>query len=211
MSGTTNGLGYTPYQARTTWYMQSFQVGPTALHKSVMEDGSTELGVMEFGPQESKRRFWTYATNGMSERRMPCVQEPHGDPKFRLELLGYCENRADWVVKLLEAMACYPFQHGLGFAIGHTIPVSAPRPRLWDGYLLVQPLMERGEFNPMAIDVGIGDDWIFFAQVLGLVGKELDFGISKGGPALEKRIRAACSEDELATTCFLDRKRKPLI
>jgi len=42
----------------------------------------------------------------------------------------------------------------------------------------VQP----AKFNPLPIDVGIGDDWIFFAEVLGLKEDELQRAIEIGGP-----------------------------
>jgi len=42
----------------------------------------------------------------------------------------------------------------------------------------VQP----AKFNPLPIDVGIGDDWIFFAEVLGLKDVELRRTIEIGGP-----------------------------
>jgi hypothetical protein len=93
---------------------------------------------MEFKPVRKPPRdrdFWTYVTNGMSERRMPCETEPHGDPKYRIELLAYSGSKAEWVVKLLQSMAVYPFEYRSGFAPWHTIPVNAPQPRLWDGYL----------------------------------------------------------------------------
>lgn len=205
-------LGYTSYQGRTTWLLPHFSV-PKEVHSFEMEDGKTQLGVMEFAPAHDRvqRSFWTYATNGMSERRMPCKNEPHGDPKFRVELIGYASNQADWVIQLLHAMAMYPFQQKSGFVVGHTLPVDAPQPRLWDGYLLVNPLLEPEDFNPMAIDIGIAD-WIFFVQVFGLVGPELEFGIEEGGPALIDRIRSRCttSEDK-ARISFLDIKRKPIL
>jgi suppressor of fused protein SUFU len=176
-----------------------------------MEDGVTPLGIMVFEPVEGERPFWTYATNGMSERRMPCENEPHGDPEYRIELLAYSGSQAEWVVKLLQSMAVYPFEHRSGFALGHTIPVDAPQPRLWDGYLLAGPFLEDKEFNPLAIDIGIGEDWVFFLQVFGLLQPELDVGIAEGGPKLWKQFRDRWSNSELLMASMLDCKRKLLI
>src|SRR5215470_6708632 len=105
-------LGYTAYQARTQWYLNHW--GPPAfVRESVMEDAQTKFGVMGFAPvapDEEGRHWWTYATNGMSERRMPCLEQPHGDPAHRLELVTYSNSRSDWVSDLLVEMAKYPFE-----------------------------------------------------------------------------------------------------
>jgi hypothetical protein len=200
------------YGGRSVWCLKNFGSGPKKIHAGMMEDGLTKLGVMEFEPsKQDSRPFWTFATNGMSERRMPCIEEPHGPPEMRLELMAYSSDRADWIIELLRAMAVYPFQYRTGFVIGHTIPVDSPKPRLWDGYLLASPLLEPEEFNPVAIDIGIGEDWVFFAQVFGLVQKELNFALKRGGPALEERIQKDCSKEELIAVSCLDRKRKSLI
>lgn len=204
---------YTSYQGRTLWLLPRFSV-PKQIHPFEMEDGKTKVGVMEFAPFDLdgiQRTHWTYATNGMSERRMPCRNEPHGDPKFRIELIGYSSSKADWVIKLLHALTLYPFQHESGFSVGHTLPVDAPRPRLWDGYLLVNPLLEPDDFNPLAIDIGI-EDWVFFVQVFGLVGPELAYGIDQGGPALINRIRRVfTSREEMTKASCLDQKRHSIV
>ena len=54
---------------------------------------------------------------------MPCIEEPHGDPSHRLELITYARASADWIVGLLTEMARYPFAHRSGFAIGDISPV----------------------------------------------------------------------------------------
>jgi hypothetical protein len=147
-----------------------------------MEDGRTKLGIMAFPPNNKGRSWWTIATNGMSERRMPCIENPHGDPRNRLELITYARASADWICELLIEMARYPFEHRSGFAIGHTLPVTPKPGNLWSGYLLLSPKLEPEEFNPLPIDVGIGDDWIFFAEVMGLKADELQQAIDIGGP-----------------------------
>src|SRR5262245_36338186 len=128
----------TMYQTRTGWYIANFGP-PRDLYISVMEDDSTELGVLEFPPSIHRGRgFWTYATNGMSQRRMPCEAEPHGDPTIRFELLAYCYGQTPWVVTLLRELAAYPFLHCSGFAVGHTISVEADNQR-WSGFLIGMP------------------------------------------------------------------------
>ena len=136
-----------------------------------MEDQATSLGVMVFPPggenSPAARPFWTYATNGLSERRMPCRVPPHGDPADRLELLAYTLSYAEWVERLLAELAAYPFVHGSGLAIGHTLPVQPGAENPWHGYLITQPRHEGPEFNPLAIDIGF-DDWVSYGQVVGL-------------------------------------------
>lgn len=173
--------GYTAYQARTQWYMNHWRL-PAFVRESTMEDGRTKLGVMAFPPKVGGRDWWTYATNGLSERRMPCLEKPHGDPRHRLELVVYAQDSADWIVDLLAELARYPFQHRCGLAVGHTLFVTPKPGDLWAGYLVSAPQLETEEFNPLAIDVGIGDDWIFFAAVMGLKADELQRAIEVGGP-----------------------------
>src|ERR1044071_2116112 len=103
-----------------------------------MEDGQTKLGIMAFAPGKG-REWWTFATNGMSERRLPCIEEPHGDPSHRLELITYARESADWICELLTEMAGYPFEHRSGLTNGHTLPVTPKRGNLWSGYLLLSP------------------------------------------------------------------------
>ncbi len=76
------------------------------------------------------------------ERRMPCIEDPHGDPRHRLELVTYARASADWICELLAEMARYPFSHRSGFAIGHTLPVTAKPGNLWSGYLILSPKLE---------------------------------------------------------------------
>lgn len=172
---------YTAYQARTQWYMNHWGV-PASIREELMEDGQTKLGIMSFPPNKRGRGWWTFATNGMSERRMPCIEEPHGNPNHRLELMTYARESADWICELLISMARYPFENRSGFAIGHTLPVTPKAGNLWSGYLLLSPKLEPEEFNPLAIDVGLGEDWIFFAEVMGLKTDELQRAIAIGGP-----------------------------
>ncbi len=156
---TTPKLGYTAYQARTQWYTTHWGI-PAFVREALMEDGRTKLGILAFSPNNQGRSWWTFATNGMSERRMPCVEEPHGDPSHRLELVTYAHASADWICELLVEMARYPFEHRAGLAVGQTLPITPKPHNLWSGYLLMLPRLEPEEFNPLAIDVGIGDDWI---------------------------------------------------
>jgi len=187
---TTERLGYTAYQARTQWYMNHW--GPAAfVREALMEDGCTKLGVMAFPPvarNREGRSWWTFATNGMSERRMPCVEDPHGDPSHRLELVTYARAAADWISELLIEMARYPFEHRSGLTVGHTMPVTPKPGNLWAGYLLLFPRLEPKEFNPLGIEVGIGSDWVFFAEVMGLKADELQLAIEFGGPQFASKF-----------------------
>jgi hypothetical protein len=201
----TPKLGYTAYQARTQWYMNHWGL-PAFVREAMMEDGRTKLGIMAFAPNDKGRNWWTFATNGMSERRMPCVEEPHGDPSHRLELVTYARASGDWICGLLTEMARYPFEHQSGIAIGHTLPVTPKPGNLWSGYLILSPRLEPEEFNPMAIDVGIGDDWIFFAEVMGLKADELRQAIEVGGP----EFTAACVSD-VGDTLAIDVDRPSLL
>ena len=181
-------IGYTTYQGRSEWYIRRWGK-PIRVKKTFMEDGTTRLGIMTFAPgsDRSIKPHWIYATNGISERRMPCERRPHGDPSHRIELVACAREASDWVAELLIEMAHYPFHHRSGLNIGHTVPVT-PRPgNLWDGYLLSWPLCEPDDFNPLAIDIGI-EDWVFFAQVIGLKTDELDVAMRIGGPAFMKRV-----------------------
>jgi hypothetical protein len=205
---------YTGYQARSFWYTKFFGV-PVEIHKNVMEDGKTKLGIMEYAPIQNEllvRSHWTYATNGMSERRMPCQEEPCGDPRIRIELVVYSGARAPWIIQLLSVMARYPFVHRSGFATNQTMPVTDPNPQLWDGYLLATPPCEPEEFNPLAVDIGIGDDWVFHLQVVGLKSPELMFAIENGGQAFaESYLALHDSEDEMNELLYLDRYRESLM
>ncbi|HEX5223098.1 MAG TPA: suppressor of fused domain protein [Verrucomicrobiae bacterium] len=174
-------LGYTSYQARTQWYMNHWG-SPESVRGALMEDGRTKLGIMRFAPAStSDRRHWTFGTNGMSERRMPCVAWPHGDPSHRLELIAYANNPCDWISDLLVELAHYPFLHQSVLAVGHTLPVSQKTGNLWSGYLLARPRFEPEEFNPLAIEIGFGSDWVFYAELLGLKADELRVAIEIGG------------------------------
>ena len=178
-----------------------------------MEDASIKLGVMVFPPRAASaglpaRAHFIYATNGMSERRMPCRVEPHGRPDWRVELLAYTSVEAPWVAELLIEMARYPFIHGSGFAIGHTLPVQAGAQNLWHGYLLTKPRLEPATINPLVIDIGIGPDWVFHVQVFGLVGAELEEAIKIGDPAFAERYLPTTLPRE---TSFLDLRRKSVM
>ena len=199
------------YQARSLWCMQHWGP-PSHLRKEQMEDGMTKLGIMLFPPTPATAGFagrghFTYATNGMSERRMPCREEPHASPEFRIELVAYTRSEAPWVSDLLLEMARYPFLHGSGFAIGHTLPVQVSARDLWSGYLLSKPRLESETFNPMPIDIGIGEDWTFYAQVFGLLEHELEEAIDLGGPAFEALHLPHTLPEE---TSFLDIRRRPV-
>ncbi|MBI4616102.1 MAG: suppressor of fused domain protein [Planctomycetes bacterium] len=170
---------------------------------------------MEFAPVDNDllaRPGWTYATNGMSERRMPCQEEPHGDPSFRTELVVHTASRAPWVVDLLAEMARYPFVHKSGFAPNQTIPVGSSRPRLWDGYLLLIPPTEPEEINPLAVDIGIGEDFVFHLQVIGLKRRELGFAMEHGGPEfVERHLASLGTGKALREILYLDRLRDSLL
>lgn len=198
-------LGYTGYQARTQWYMNHWGA-PAFVREALMEDGRTKLGIMAFPPVASTRNWWTFATNGISERRMPCIEEPHGDPARRLELITYASDSADWISELLIEIARYPFEHRSGLAIGHTLPVTSKQGNLWSGYLLLRPRLEPEEFNPLGIDVGIGNDWVFFAEVMGLKGDELRLAVELGGPEFTTKVvtgRAELLAIDVDRTTFL--------
>ena len=181
----------------------------------MMEDSQTKLGIMEFAPrqdEEVSRPFWTYATNGMSERRMPCENQPHGDPRFRTELIAYSLNSADWIVDLLHEIALYPFNHRSGLAIGHTMPVQQDQSSQWSGYLLCDPLFEPEDFNPLPIDIGIEPDWVFFVQIAGLLDSELKMGISDGGSAIAEKLKARHAQSRAGQSpAFLDISRKAVL
>jgi len=183
-------LGYSTYQGRSQWYMNHWGL-PESVRETVMEDPAVKLGVMLFGPDQtepSRRPYWTFATNGMSERRMPCLSEPHGEPEHRLEILAYSTQPVDWVADLLVEIARYPFRHLSGFWIGHTMPVIPKDGTLWRGYVLTWPRLEPEEFNPLGIDIGIGHDHVFFGQVIGLKPDELDVAIEMGGPSFMENV-----------------------
>jgi len=189
---TETKLPYTSFQARTQWYMSRW--GPPAfVRKFLMEDGRTVVGVMAFPPMatdSNARNWWTFATNGISERRFPCVEEPHGKPAHRLELIAYANAAADWIPGLLVELGRYAFEHRSGLAVGHTIPVIPKPGNMWSGYLLIRPRLEPDEFNPLGIDIGIGDDWVFLAEIVGLKDDELRLAINVGGPEFAKSVLA---------------------
>ncbi len=197
---------YSGYQGRSFWYMKYFGV-PIDIHKSLMEDGKTRLGVMEFGPVQNerlRRSHWVYATNGMSERRMPCEEKPHGEIR-NFETEPDCLFRfasAPWIIELLSSMAHYPFVHRSGFMANHTIPVTNPNPHLWDGYLLLAPPAEPEEINPLAVDIGIGADWVFHLQIIGLKMPELEFAIKNGGSDFAANNLARFGGNEETQTIF---------
>jgi len=143
---------------------------------------------------------------------MPCLEQPHDDPRFRLETVAYASSDAPWVVDLLLELARYPFVHGSGLSIGHTVPVNAPGQNPWCGYLLARPVWEPEGFNPLAIDIGLGDDWVFFAQPIGLLDDELKLAIEIGGPAFGKQLGfAPGAEPSIASRTLLDLRRGSLL
>jgi hypothetical protein len=147
------------YGVRSVWYLKHFG-SPLNIHESQTNDGP-RLGIMEFEPQadrEQKRMFWTYATNGMSERAMPNEFEPKSPAGRRLELIAYSRQKAPWVVNLLSDFARYPFVHRCGLYFGHTVPVASGGRTLWSGYVLAPPPCEVEEFRPLGLDWGIAPD-----------------------------------------------------
>jgi hypothetical protein len=204
-------LSYTTYQARSQWYIEHWGP-PGGVHEAMMEDGVTKVGVMVFPPRqtdspEETREIWTYATNGMSERRMPCRKQPHGDPSHRLELVAYTREEAPWVAELLLELARYPFEHESGLAIGQTLPVKAGNEALWFGYLLTNPLVEVEEFNPLPIRTRVEPDWIFHAQVFGLGREDLAAAMELGGRAFEEQFFGGLTVE----MCVLDVRRGSLV
>jgi len=206
------GLGYSSYSGRSHWYIQSWGP-PDDVHETCMDDSSVKLGIMRFPPRASTgeivaRSCFTYATNGMSERRMPCLNAPHGNPEYRVELLAYARAESQWINELLCDMARYPFVHGSGLALGHTLPVQQNAKGFWKGFLLTQPRLEPPTFNPLAIDIGIGSDWVFYLQVLGLFENELEEAIDIGGPEFSRRY---LPENLPIDTFYIDNQRASLL
>jgi Suppressor of fused protein (SUFU) len=192
------------YGMRSVWYLKHFG-SPIHIHDCTTVD-APRLGIMEFAPQtddERQRPFWTYATNGMSERAMPNEREPRGRIHARLELIAYTQMQAPWVVSLLADLVRYPFVHRCGLYFGHTLPVELNARGLWSGYVIAVPPCEKAEFRPLGWDWGIAPDWVDFAQVVGLAGSELEFAERGGGAVLAKRV----SEKAMPSNLFLDVQR----
>jgi hypothetical protein len=204
IQGANAGAPYTAYQARSHWYIQHFGL-PARVDKSQMEDSETSLGVMVFPPSTEKgRAVWTFCTNGMSERRMPCLNQPHGDPRYRCELVAYAYRDEPWIVELLATLAKYPFLGGSGLSLGHTIPVLPEHQKPWAGYLLTAPVLEPETFNPLPIEVGFGNDRVIFLQVVGLLADELQLAMEVGGPKFSARfgLRAGTRTENAGSTVF---------
>jgi hypothetical protein len=103
-------------------------------------------------------------------------------------------------------MAAYPFVHRTGLAIGHTFEVELANATQWQGYVLTEPMFESADFNPLGIDIGISDS-VYFAQVVGLRSKELEFAVRFSGPVVEDRMKSLPAELGIA---FLDSRRDDL-
>jgi hypothetical protein len=192
---------YTAYQARSAWYIRHFG-DEVNLWRSDMEDGQTTLAVMEFAPvnTESLRRpFWTYITNGMSQRQLPRPAGRKGKRHVRLELFAYAREQSEWLVPLLDVLANYPFVHTSPIGIGFTLLVSKSYRKLWGGYLVTRPTNEAEDFSPMEFDTGIAPDILRFAQVVGLTTEEMYFVAREGGMELVERLSA-----QKSTRLFLD-------
>jgi hypothetical protein len=180
------------YQTRSAWYLRHFGE-EYSFYQSEMEDGQTALAVMEFFPRlkhTPRRSFWTYATNGMSERRMPEQGTPRGRRQPRLEVLAYTRDEATWIVRLLEVFANYPFVHSTRLGVGFTLPVTKSYRKLWAGYLLIPPVNEAKDFTPLTFDATILPDPIGFVQLVGLTKEEMYLVAKEGGMELVERLVA---------------------
>jgi hypothetical protein len=180
---------YKAYQARSAWYVRYFGEEVT-IYQSEMEDGQTLLAVMEFAPRrdEPRRKFWTYVTNGMSERRMPGEDQTQKKRHVRLELFACTHERSEWLVTLLDVLANYPFVHDTMLGVGFTLPVTKSYRGLWGGYLIARPVNEAADFTPLPFNTGVAPDIVAFAQVVGLTTEETYFATKEGGVALVERL-----------------------
>lgn len=193
---------YSAYQARSAWFIRHFG-DEVNLWRSDMEDGQTTLAVMEFAPvanESLNRPFWTYVTNGMSQRQMPIPPGRKGKKQVRLELFAYTREQSDWLVPLLDVLANYPFVHTSPMGVGFTLLVSKSYRKLWGGYLVTRPTQEAGDFSPMGFETGIAPDVLHFAQLVGLTTEEMNFAAREGGMELAERLSAAGNSSRL----FLD-------
>jgi hypothetical protein len=184
---------YSAYQARSAWCIRHFG-DEVNLWRSDMEDGKTTLAIMEFAPFESetvKRPFWTYVTNGMSQRQLPIPPGRKGKKQIRLELFAYAREQSEWLAPLLDVLANYPFVHSSPMGLGFTLLVSKSYRKLWGGYLVTRPSNEADDFSPMGFETGIAPDILQFAQVVGLTTEEMYFAAREGGMELAERLSAA--------------------
>jgi hypothetical protein len=197
----------TSTQARSAWCVRQFGAD-VKVHRRQLDAAGLLFAVMAFhcsGDAMATGDHWVYVTNGMSDRRMPWRLGPSVSPalrRYRVELLASTQDEAPWVVDALAELAAYPFMNETGFAFGHTLPVVSSTQKLWDGCVLGYPCNHE-RLNPLGIVADtLGGDPVFWLQVIGLKGPELEAAIELGGEAF---LRSVPPEDP----CFLDVVRSP--
>jgi hypothetical protein len=200
----------TTYQARSAWLMQ--WLGPPAeMMADVMEDGSTEVGILFFPPfagstDVRRRSHHVLVSNGISERRMPCINEPHGPREFRAEVMAYTRDASPELATLLLNLGRLPFESGTGLLAGQTLANTGQG--LWSGFLLWEPLLEDDEFNPVGFDLGFAEDFVFHVLVIGLKADEWEEVRRIGGVAFAQRY---LHKDMDVENLLLDQDRPSLL
>lgn len=198
------------YGMRSIWLWKHFGT-KYRTHDRLMEDKETKLFVFEFEPstvEGGQRRHWTYATNGIAHRRMPCENEPHGDPEIRVELIGYASRETPLLVDYLAVLAGFPFIHRSGLAPYQTLSLT-DHP-FWSGLLFLIPPAEIEEFSPQRVYSSPDEDTTVYLQIMGLKKEELAFAIEHGGYEFWKQFEEATAGQEPFARFFLDLDREPI-
>lgn len=171
----------TKTQAEITAHYLRHWGPPTEIHISSQSEGS--LAVLEFAPRPSETAY-RYGTNGMSKHAHVIDGQP-----FRTELMVRSHTSRRWIIRLLEALATYPEQHGEALSESDTLPVGQPLDGVsspFRGLLLLSADPE--EETTLGAIIGIYPEPILVHRVVGLYQSELDFAVQNGSDALSERL-----------------------
>lgn len=153
-----------------------------------IRDLPDDFRVLVFRP--GKRRFWTYATYGMSL--------PSSDPSIEIHLFSPIESELN--VELLTVVAHY-HRTGSPLDIGHIVNFGRPwlTGSVCDHGLISHPYLDGPDLENLATD----DGTIRFLWLVPISNSEAAFATQYGLDALERRF-------EEASFNYLDPNRKPV-
>jgi hypothetical protein len=144
------------------------------------------IDVFVYPPGYANRPFYTLASSGMSDVRMP-LPEGLDRSHARREIVLYCETPDDAAINLVRRMARFPFQYSTWLDHGHTIPNGDPPAPIFDDsalsavlflYTIVRP------DNGLADHVVLDGDPVHFLWLVPITQAELDHKLNHGCDAL---------------------------
>ena len=169
------------YQTRTGHFISFWDV-PTEIYRRNPIDASN-LAIVQFGPR-GPRNSWRHATNGMSEHVQRCNQGP-----VRTELFASTDERRDWAIALLEAVARYPMQQNTFIGEYDTVAVGQPIDSAQSPFtaILLAPPGRSEHAAVGTIEAGMADV-IPVYRVIGIFTDECQLTIERGGRNLYNQL-----------------------